>query len=98
MFSPVRLLTLALLAGFLTTGATCQRRDDPIPPPLEHTVTVERIYVPIPAELTRPCPAASGPLREVIRVARQRRASAEDCNARMTEIRAIQGTPVPKDE
>jgi hypothetical protein len=98
MFSPVRLLTLALLAAFLTTGATCQRRDDPIPPPLEHTVTVERVYVPIPAELTRPCPAASGRLREVIRVARQRRAAVEDCNARMTEIRGIQGTAVPKGE
>jgi len=96
VFRPVRLLTLALVAAIATTGATCQRRDTPtvVTTPGTHTVTEKLVYVRIDDALTQPCTVVRGPLREVVSVARQRRACIEDLNARMAEIAAIEGTPV----
>lgn len=59
------------------------------------TVTRDR-YVRIPKPLTRHCDIAPpGPLVEdAVKVARERKASLEGCNARLDQIDAIQGTPV----
>lgn len=99
MLSPLRLLTIAALAVLATTGATCQKRDTPVvvTTPGTHTVTVERVYVPIEPPLTTPCEVKTGPLRQVISVARQRRACLERLNAQLAEIAAVQGTKVEAD-
>lgn len=92
----LRLLSLVALALLFGTGATCQKRQGPAIVPVAggHTTTVERVYVAIDPHLTTPCEVKTGPLREVISVARQRRACIEDLNARMAKIAAIQGTKV----
>lgn len=54
-----------------------------------------KVYVPIPDNLTAPCPIAEGKVAEVLEVARKRRASLEACNADKSAIRKIQGKPVP---
>lgn len=54
-----------------------------------------KVYVPIPDNLTAPCPIASGRLSEVLVVARKNVASLEACNADKAAIRKIQGQPVP---
>lgn len=94
MRSPVRLLTLIALVLVFGTGATCQKRQGPaiVPVAGEHTVTVERVYVSIDPNLTTQCEVKTGPLREVISVARQRRACLERLNAQLAEIAAVQGT------
>lgn len=94
MRSTLRLLTLIALALVFGTGATCQKRQGPAIVPVggQHTVTVERAYVAIDPSLTTPCEVKTGPLREVISVARQRRACIEQLNARMAQIAAVQGT------
>ena len=50
-------------------------------------------FVPIDAKLLVPCAIATGPLSEVVDVARKRRASLEACNAQLDAIRDLQ----PKD-
>lgn len=53
------------------------------------------IYVPVPPTLTQPCPIAKPEnysVVEAVRVARERRASLEKCNADKAAIKAIQGT------
>lgn len=54
-----------------------------------------KVYVPIPDNLTAPCPIADGKVADVLEVARKRRASLEACNADKSAIRKIQGKPVP---
>ena len=54
-----------------------------------------KVYVPIPDNLTAPCPIAEGKVGEVLEVARKRRASLEACNADKAAISKIQGQPVP---
>jgi len=74
------LLTIALLAG-------CAGKGD-----LVRTEVVElprSVYVPIPAELTQPCPIAEGPLAKAVEVARQRRESLEACNGKLRAIREL---------
>lgn len=49
-------------------------------------------YVAVPDALTAPCPVAmpkANTVAEAIRVARERRAALERCNARMDEIRNL---------
>lgn len=56
------------------------------------------VYVRIDPALTAPCPTAkprTPKVRESLRVNRERRRVNEDCDARMSKIRAIEGTPVP---
>lgn len=65
----------------------------------EPVEVVHTVYVPIPKSLTRHCPIdkgrnASG--KELLRVARSRRASLEGCNGQLDAIDRIQGTEVPK--
>lgn len=99
MRSTVRLLILIALALVFGTGATCQKRQGPAIVPVggQHTVTIERVYVPIEPPLTTPCEVKTGPLRQVISVARQRRACLERLNAQLAEIAAVQGTKVEAD-
>lgn len=55
-------------------------------------------YVEIDAALTAPCKVEeprSAKVREALRVARERRRVLEDCDARMSRIRAIEGTRKP---
>ena len=54
-----------------------------------------KVYVPIPDNLTAPCPIAEGKVAEVLEVARKRRASLEACNAQLKAIRSVQGKPDP---
>ena len=54
-----------------------------------------KVYVPIPDNLTAPCPIAEGKVGEVLEVARKRRASLEACNAQLKSIKGVQGKPVP---
>lgn len=54
------------------------------------------IYVPIKPELTREEPIAEGPLSQCPDVGAARKAALKRLNARMREIRAIQGTEVKK--
>lgn len=54
-------------------------------------------YIPVPAALTAECPVAmptDTSEGELLRVARERRASLEDCSARMGAIRGIASSPV----
>lgn len=57
------------------------------------------VYVRIDPLLTAPCPTAkprNRDVRESLRVNRERRKVLEDCDARMSKIRAIEGTLVPQ--
>jgi len=80
------MFAVALLSGCATTAAK--------PAPTVLSVPVTR-YVPIPATLTAPCaitePAAMT-VGEAVRVARERKAALQKCNADKAQIRAIQGT------
>jgi hypothetical protein len=94
--SGVRRVLIALLLVLALCGATCQRKPElpepgvavrPVP-----VVTERRVYVPVPAELTRRVPIAEGPIPMCFEVSAQRRAALEQVNARLEEIEAIQGT------
>ena len=92
-----RRLLIALVLSPLLAGASCQRKDDlpPVDGPPEHTVTTTVHYVTVNRELTRRCPiAAAGTPSEAPRVAAERRASLEKCNAQLEAIEKIQGTKV----
>lgn len=54
-----------------------------------------KVYVPIPDNLTAPCPIAEGKVADVLEVARKRRASLEACNAQLKAIRSVQGSAKP---
>lgn len=89
----MRLLTIA--AVLILAACTPKQAQRPDPPPKIVEVPV-KIYVPVPADLTEPCPIAKGTLAEIPKVARARRQSLESCNADKAAIRKIQGTPVPE--
>ncbi len=50
-------------------------------------------FVPIDSALLVPCAIATGPLSEVIQVARDRKAALEVCNAQLEAIRELQPQP-----
>ena len=76
-------------------GARCQVREQPPVTIPVHTVTEKRVFVPLDAELTQPCPIEpAGRPSEATRVAAARRLALEDCNRQLERIRAIQGTEV----
>ena len=66
-------------------------------PVIRKPVTIEkRVYVRVSPDLTAACPIAmprnaSG--AELLRVARDRRAALEACNAKLRQIGQIEGTP-----
>lgn len=60
----------------------------------EIVVVEKRVYVPIPAAITRPEPIAEGPIAQCFEVAAQRRAALERANAKIAQCAAVQGTEV----
>ena len=97
----VKVLCLVLLAIGLVLMSGCGR--DNVRPDLPgqggavapEVVIVERkVYVGIPAHLTRPLPVAEGPIDQCFAVAAQRRAAQATLNAQLAEIAAIEGTEV----
>jgi len=60
----------------------------------ELRIVERKIYVPVPASLTRREEIAEGPLAECPQVARDRRAALERYEARMKQIESLQGTEV----
>lgn len=86
---------LILLLLLTTTGFTsCGKREViRVPGPVEYR---DRLVVqPIAPELLRDHPIATGGVAECPRVARQRRAELEACNADKAAIRAGQGGETP---
>lgn len=82
-------LLLFVLAGCATKGSPVGALAVPT-----HTLTERRVFVPIDAVLTQPCPVyPSGALSDAPIVAAQRRAALETCNAKLAAIAAVQGTP-----
>lgn len=96
MPSILRLLTAAALAAVL---AACGRTK-PDAGPSQCAVTPEpvvverRVYVRIPAALTRTEAVPEGPITQCFEVSAQRRAVIERLNGRAEQVRAIQGTKV----
>ena len=88
---------LSLIAMLAMSGCGSKPKPAIVPVGGQHTTTVERVYVAIDPSLTTPCAVKTGPLREVISVARQRRACLERLNAQLAEIAAIQGTKIEAD-
>jgi hypothetical protein len=88
--------TLMLIAIVLaTTGFTsCTKRETiRVPGPVEYR---DRLVVePIPAELLREHPVATGPLAVCPQVAAARRAELEACNADKAALRARQEGETP---
>ena len=85
----------AALLPLLLTLAACAPvgvRQCPVTPV---EVTVERrVFVPVPADLTRPAPIekpTARTVRELRRVAKARRDALETVNAQLREVRAIAG-------
>lgn len=70
-----------------STPAMCAVSPQPV-------VVERRVYVAIPAELTRTEAVPEGPIAQCFDVAAQRRAVIERQNARAEQVRAIQGTQV----
>lgn len=82
-----RLLTAALAVGLLCGFGSCSRK--PAPPRVEVVELPVSKLVAIPSELTEPCAIAEGPRSEVFRVARERKASLQECSGRMQRIREL---------
>lgn len=88
-----------LLIVVLLSMAGCATVPYPSPEIVTQVVRVpETRYVLIPPKLTEPCPIAEPSamtVGEAVRVARERKTALERCNAKLREIVAVQGTPVP---
>lgn len=83
----IRLLILILLAAACVAGCA----QSPVVPPKVVQTTVTR-FVPLPEPLTAPCVIAmprANTVREAVRVARERRAALQKCNAQLEEIRNL---------
>lgn len=80
----------SLIAVLLVAAVTgCQSRA-PKPPQVVEKI-IEKI-VPVPAKLSAPCDLVArrdNTVGEAVRLANARLASLEECNKRMTEIRAL---------
>lgn len=81
-------LLIVLLVG--AVGAGCQRMCRTVVPDVVEVGVPE--YVPVPHELTEPVPLAKPATYtcgEAVRVARERRASVEQCNRQLEAIRDL---------
>lgn len=95
-------IAIALLVTLLL--AACNRDRGELKPDLpshcpsgsapDVRIVERKVYVPIPATLTRREDIAEGTLAECPQVARERRAAIERLNSRMQQIEAQQGTEV----
>lgn len=93
----LRLLIAALIPALAMVACTGTKPDAgpamcAVSP--EPVVVERRVYVSIPAELTRTEAVPEGPIAQCFDVAAQRRAVIERQNARAEQVRAIQGTQV----
>lgn len=82
----VAVVALLALAG-------CKSTPEPVVVP-EVVKVIVREYVPVPEELTRPCPVAELADRiveSVVEVANARRVSLEQCNEQLRRIRELAG-------
>lgn len=76
----LRLLSIAALLALSACGTAGKRQ---APPPVEVVEIPVSRYVEVSAavrKLLAPCPIATGPLRDVVEVARLRREQLEACN------------------
>ncbi len=95
MPSLVRLLTAAALLLLAACGRQQHKPDLPGTLVEPTAVVVERrVYVPIPAELTRTEAVAEGSLAQCPDVAAARRAAIERLNSRARQVATKQGTAV----
>lgn len=96
MPSILRLLTVAALAAVLVACREVKPNSSPaqcaVTP--EPVVVERRVYVSIPAALTRTEAVPEGPITQCFDVAAQRRAVIERQNGRAEQVRAIEGTEV----
>lgn len=82
----VAVVALLALAG-------CKSTPEPVVVP-EVVKVIVREYVPVPEELTRPCPVAEladRTVESVVEVANARRVSLEQCNEQLRRIRELAG-------
>lgn len=82
-----RFLILVVVAGSL---AACKSNPPVQPPKVVQTVVIRT--VPVPKELTAPCAIAKPMAKtvgEAVRVARERLAALQKCNAQLEEIRNL---------
>lgn len=88
------IMRIAFVGLLLVALAACGRTHV-----IREPVTVERVvYVRIAPTLTSPVAIAEprdDTGKELLRVARARKAGLHTCNASLAEIAAIEGTPVP---
>lgn len=96
MPSILRLLIVTALAGLLAACGPARPDAGPVQCAVapEPVVVERRVYVPIPAALTRTEPVPEGPIGQCFDVAAQRRAVIERLNGRAEQVRAIQGSEV----
>ncbi|MGE8210947.1 MAG: hypothetical protein ACN6RH_15745 [Stenotrophomonas rhizophila] len=96
MPSIFRLLTAALLAAAIAACGPTKPETEPMQCAVapEAVVVERRVYVPIPAALTRSEAVPEGPIAQCFDVAAQRRAVIERLNGRAEQVRAIQSTEV----
>lgn len=96
MPSILRILTAAAFAAM--TAACGPAKPDAGPAQCavapEPVVVERRVYVSIPASLTRSEVVPEAPIAQCFDVAAQRRAAIERLNGRAEQVRAIQGTEV----
>jgi hypothetical protein len=88
-FYPAAVILAIPLCGF---GSCSQKPERPTMPKMV-TVTVEKL-VPVDERLTKPCPtkrAVSRTVEAVVAAYNQNIATLEDCDTRMSEIRALGG-------
>lgn len=92
----LRLLIIALAALSLCAFGSCGRKPDAPDPGVavtpEAVIVERRVYVPVPAALTKAEPIAEGPINQCFDVAAQRRAALERANGKLKAIGELQGS------
>lgn len=96
MPSILRLLSVVALAALPAACGLTKPSASPVQCAVapEPVVVERRVYVTIPAALTRTEAVPEGPIAQCFDVAAQRRAVIERLNGRAEQVRAIQGTEV----
>lgn len=85
-----------LIAALALLATACGPVREAPPRTVERIVEVPvKVYVPIDPKYTRRPAIPEGPLREIPRVARERKKALEICYGNLETIEKLQGTPVP---
>ena len=89
-------LAVLAIAGVTLLLSSCASTSAPRPrvalKPAETAVVTKAVYVRVDAALTEPHPIAEGPLSACPEIAAQRRAELLHCNAKLEQIRNLEGT------